>query len=266
MYSFVFDGLVERALAAGFSVLTYDRPGRGRSPWPVGARSTEAFSVAVLRGVVTTLLRGRGRAVDVLLGISMGGAIAASYVAAFGSTSCNRLVLMAPAGLPLTPQRLHERLIYAPLGIGLALFRRLALANMVSSQADGFGVPGAPSNAAAIKRCEDELQAQWATPGLGFVEALHSTLSNYPLGQSPGLLLTDAFRAVERAGVATLVLWGTADRICPFTNLAALAALIPSARVHTVEGAGHELLHEQFDTSWDAILRFASPAFALTKG
>ena len=71
-------------------------------------------------------------------------------------------------------------------------FRRLALANMVSSQADAFGAPTAPSNAAAIKRNEDELQAQWGTPGLGFIEALHSTLSNYPLGQSPSLLLTDA--------------------------------------------------------------------------
>ena len=172
---------------------------------------------------------------------------------------------MAPAGLPLAPQRLHERLIYAPLGIGLALFRRLALANMVSSQADAFGAPTAPSNAAAIKRNEDELQAQWGTPGLGFIEALHSTLSNYPLGQSPSLLLTDAFRAVEQAGVATLVFWGTADQVCPFKNCAALAALVPSARVHTVEGAGHELLHEQFDASWEVILRFASPAGLASK-
>jgi len=52
------------------------------------------------------------------------------------------------------------------------------------------------------------------------------------------------------------VLWGAADRLIAPAYAAAWKALIPAARVQTIEGAGHMLPYEQPDAFVDALVRF----------
>ena len=256
MYSFVFDALVRKATAAGFAIVTYDRPGRGRSPWPAGAVATQEFSVAVLRALAEHL--GVASSIDTLVGISMGAAIAACYVAEFGSAACKRLVLMAPAGLTLPPPSLKESLIWLPGGVGRALFCAVARQAMVESQPTAFAEPNAARNRDALAQNVHAVEEQWDSPTLGFAAALHSTLCNWPLGQSAALLLTRVFRDVEATNVPVCIFWGDQDTTCPFENLETIRVLLPSARVHIVRGAAHELLHERFDETGALLLQFAS--------
>ena len=53
----------------------------------------------------------------------------------------------------------------------------------------------------------------------------------------------------------TLVLHGTADPILPYEHGVALAKEIPGAELITMEGVGHELPVEEWDTVVPAILR-----------
>ncbi len=92
--SYVF-AATERSLAGlGYRVLTYDLYGRGFSARPVG-RQTSRFFIRQLNA----LLADQGVKGPVLLvGYSMGGAIAAAFAAA-DPRRVSHLVLIAPAGL-----------------------------------------------------------------------------------------------------------------------------------------------------------------------
>src|SRR5207302_9056785 len=59
-----------------------------------------------------------------------------------------------------------------------------------------------------------------------------------------------------RLTAETLVLWGAADRLIAPAYAAAWKALIPAARVQTIEGAGHMLPYEQPEALVDALVRF----------
>jgi pimeloyl-ACP methyl ester carboxylesterase len=58
--------------------------------------------------------------------------------------------------------------------------------------------------------------------------------------------------------IPTLVIHGTADPILPYDHGVALAKEIPGAELLTMEGVGHELPREEFDSVIGAILRHTS--------
>jgi len=59
--------------------------------------------------------------------------------------------------------------------------------------------------------------------------------------------------------VPTLVIHGTADPVFPPQHGQALAAEIPKARLHLIDGAGHGVEHADWDTVVAAIVEHTSP-------
>lgn len=58
-----------------------------------------------------------------------------------------------------------------------------------------------------------------------------------------------------RTGDIKLVIHGTEDPIIPYEHGVALARTIPRSVLLTLEGTGHELHHEDWDTIIDAIFK-----------
>ena len=63
-------------------------------------------------------------------------------------------------------------------------------------------------------------------------------------------------KRLYRLTAETLVLWGASDRLIAPAYAAQWKALIPGARVETIDGAGHMLPWEQPDAFVDAVIRF----------
>ncbi len=66
----------------------------------------------------------------------------------------------------------------------------------------------------------------------------------------------DAFERLPEIRVPTLVLHGTEDRLVSVENARVLAARIPGAELHLLEGAGHVYHSEQPDEADAAVLEF----------
>ena len=113
--SYVWDALVQGLNRMDYRVLTYDLYGRGYSGRVAGRQDAEFFNRQL-----EELLEDQG--VDggiMLLGYSMGGAIATCYGAKHPDM-LERLILLAPAGLGIAPNRLHSFIAKTPLEIGRA--------------------------------------------------------------------------------------------------------------------------------------------------
>jgi pimeloyl-ACP methyl ester carboxylesterase len=213
---FVFDGLAGHLVKAGYRVLSYDLPGRGYTP-PRPGPQDEAFFVAQLRA----LLVAEGiETVDVLIGYSMGGAIATAFTAAEPGR-VKRLVLLAPAGLFHDPGPLAKAMRrvlglgdWAMLVLGGAMLRR------------GMG-PGGDAFARA-QRAE--------TRKRGYLPAVLSSLRHILAGHQGR-----AHKKIAGAGVPVLAIWGEEDDTIPVSNIGRLAELNRKAQQVTVPGADHAM-------------------------
>ncbi|MGB8621512.1 MAG: alpha/beta fold hydrolase, partial [Paracoccaceae bacterium] len=96
--SYVWDPVVRALNMMGFRVLRYDLYGRGFSDRPPGVQDRDFF-LRQLRDLLED--QGIGQ-VDMMVGYSMGGSIATAFTAEDPGRVL-RLVLLAPAGLGLTP-------------------------------------------------------------------------------------------------------------------------------------------------------------------
>jgi pimeloyl-ACP methyl ester carboxylesterase len=67
-------------------------------------------------------------------------------------------------------------------------------------------------------------------------------------------------KRLYRLTAETLVLWGASDRLIVPAYAARWKALIPSARIEMIDGAGHMLPYEQPDRFAQAVTRFLQRA------
>lgn len=230
--AFVWEGVAPRLTARGWRCLSYDLYGRGFSAAPRG-RQDAAFFLRQL----SALLDHEGlRGPVVLVGYSMGGAIAAAFAARHPDRVL-RLVLVAPAGLGhcLSPlERFVERTPllgdWLMLGFGGANLRR-ALGRVVGRVVGG---PSSVPDIAARQRAETRMR--------GFLPAVLSS-QRHMLAEdrSPDLA------AVAAAGLPVAAVWGDADPVIPLAAKDRLAALVPQARQAVVAGATHGLPHTHPD-------------------
>ncbi len=214
--SFVFDPLANLLAQRGIRVLTYDLPGRGFSEPVQEPQDSELFCRQI-----SELLAHQGLArVDLLIGYSMGGAIATRF-AATAPDQCARLVMLAGSGLLYTPGTLAQLVTRVPL-LGDWLFLTLGgvLMRRDLSRRD-----------APIARLQ---RAQ--TRRRGF---LPSTLSamRHMLARHLG----GDHRDLADRGLPLLAVWGTDDPVIPVSNVGRLAELNRAARQVTVDEAGHGL-------------------------
>lgn len=211
----LWDDLAPGLADIGYRVLSYDLYGRGYSDNAPGDQTPEFF-----RRQLDELLDHYHLGEDItLLGHGLGGAIATDWAAA-NPGRVKRLVLITPSGVESTYPRALRVALDRP-GIG-----------------DRFLAIAAPK---VLRRSMQE------TPALailgagelrrrGFLAAVVSSLRY--TGQ---LQQEAAHRALARAGVPVVAIWGDTDATIPRRSPGTLAAWNRNAKQETVAGGGHYL-------------------------
>lgn len=226
--SFVWGPIAERLGDLGFRVLVYDLYGRGYSDRVPGLQDT-AFFNAQLDGLLGHL------EVDetfTLLGYSMGGAVAAGY-AAQNHDRLRQLCLIAPAGFG------HDLGPIVDVAVKYNWFGRWMMLGLYprslrqATEAER-GLPSAIQNMVDLQIAESQKR--------GFAPAVLSSLR--------GLMSEDlepAMRAVSKAGLPVLAIWGQDDEIIPISGMGTLAEWNRSARQEIIDGADHTLTYTDVD-------------------
>lgn len=225
--SFVWEALLPELARLGFRVLVYDLYGRGFSDRPAG-RQDAAFFTGQLDALLAAMLE-EDEAIT-LIGYSMGGAIATAY-AARRPERLRSLVLIAPAGMG------HDLGPLARFARGAPLFGDwLFLAGYPRQLRRGIAEEAAAGRESAVPDMAERQAAElrWR----GFLPAVKASLR--------GILarpMEAEHRAISRAGVPVLAIWGREDPVIPLSGLGRLVQWNRVARQEVVEGAGHGLVH-----------------------
>ncbi|MDE2276477.1 MAG: lysophospholipase [Burkholderiales bacterium] len=216
--------LAARLNAQGWHVAGHDQRGHGRSEGPRGSVPSRQALLCDL-AVVTDHLRSRGR--HVLLGHSLGGLIAARFVAESLGVRAARWVRDVDALVLSSPA----------LALGLGRRQRLLLALL--------------ARATPALRLGNGLQPDWISRDAAVVHAYRTD----PLVHdriTPRLLrfmVESGHLVAERAAAwrtPTLLLWAGADRCVLPAGSAAFAGAAPPAVVQAqyFDGLAHEIFNE----------------------
>jgi alpha-beta hydrolase superfamily lysophospholipase len=205
--------------AAGWLVHSYDQRGHGASEGARGDIATPTSLLDDLALVLDALQEERVPRPLVLLGHSMGGAVAARFVAD-GAADVDALVLSSPAldpGLTVL-QRLR-------LALGARLMPHVAVSN-------GLSPKGISRDPQVVRRYIDDTRVHdRITPLLArfIVDAGQRVVAAAPQWRTP-----------------TLLLWSGADRCVSPRGSAAFAAATPKPLVRTrcFDGLAHEIFNE----------------------
>ena len=232
--SFVFEALADGLVAKGYRVLVYDHYGRGFSDRPTAAQDREFFV-----NHLDELLNALGEHEKFLLiGYSMGGAVAAAYTAAFAQRVRN-LVLVAPAGMGHQLGPLANFIRVMP-GIGDWLF----MAGYGRSHRKGTEKERALHSAVpfVVDRQQRELQYR------GFLPSVLSSLRNGLRAQAKA-----DHQSIHEAGTKVVAIWGAADDVIPLDCKDKMAGWNPAAEQVVVPDEGHSLPYTHPDAVLDQI-------------
>lgn len=210
-------------LARRYHVLAVDLPGFGQSDGGAKHYAPESYA-AVLRHIIGL----RARTPVLLVGHSLGGAVALNYAALYPDT-VRRLVVADVAGV------LH-RLAYNKFLVGSWLHGRSAEPRWSSELLQSF----------AGKFLE----------GMEFLPFDSEDMLDSPFGDGTGaerriaamaLLDADFSPLVPQVSVPVLILWGSEDHTAPLRTAEVLLRRLPRAWLEVISGAGHVPMSEQAD-------------------
>lgn len=233
---FIWEGQFDVLAEKGFRVLQYDLYGRGLSDRPAGDYDAPLF-VRQLHGLLERL------GVDApanLVGLSMGGAIAAVYTARHPDR-VDRLALMAPGGLRAGRPWLL-RLLTVP-GVGECLFWLLARRTLLKTS-----IPRMTSRSDRVEELRAVYREQLRYRG--YVRALLSTLRHGPL-----FGLRETFRKAGQDR-PVLAVWGEEDGIVPPAHAERLREAIPHLDLEVIPDAGHTVNFDRPGPVNDRLIRF----------
>jgi pimeloyl-ACP methyl ester carboxylesterase len=232
-------------LAAGHRVITYDRRGFGQSSKVGHGYDYDTFA-ADLDAVLSIL----DLSDVVLVGFSMGTGELARYVARYGTERVAKLAFLASLE-PFLVQRDDN-----PEGVPQKVFDDIATAARTDRYAwftqfyrDFYDL----DETLGSRISEDVVRASWNTATMSAPVAAYAVVPSW----------LEDFRAdteaVRAAGLPTLILHGTADKILPVDVTARrFRNLVPDADYVEIDGAPHGLLWTHADEVNGALLRFVT--------
>ncbi|KAF7290692.1 Hydrolase-4 domain-containing protein [Mycena indigotica] len=235
----VFSRIVPILVAGGFHVLVYDLYGRGYSDAPQNAPYDANLYVTQLALLLQYVRWERTR----VLGFSMGGAIAAAFVATFPHLVEKDVVLMASAGalevqIPFFLFAILQQLPQGP--VPFSGYRQYAFVqNRILKRF--LGTMPIKTSAVDEKPQISEIIPLQATHLPGYRRAVASSLLEGPI-----VRMHWAFKSNNWAGKRVLFIHGTVDRTVPPAHSLKLRDWLesgakPETRVVDVLGAGHDL-------------------------
>ena len=216
--------LIYRALMRKHRVYALDLLGYGDSDKPRDATYTVAMQAEIVRGFMDAL---HLRHAD-MLGISLGGWISLK-VAAEHPERVQRLVLVSSAGLAF-PTTLHES-AFSPNDLDelrASLQRQTDQAGRIPTFVLKDFLRRSKAKAWVVRR------------------SMQAALKRDDLLD----------RKLQRVTMPVLLVWGTDDRIVPFSVAAAMQREMPHARVVPLQGCGHLAIIECRDRAIPAIESF----------
>ena len=235
---FIWDPTFEALTSAGRRALRYDLFGRGLSDRPHVAYGISLF----VRQLADLLVALQIEHVD-LIGLSMGGAIAAAFSVEFPHR-VHRLALIDPVGTEPMPLNLLYKTALLP-GVSELILSLLGTENIVQSLASDFYDP------AQVERFRERYRAQMQFHG--FKRAIVSTLRNKTVNGFPGI-----YRRLGQLSIPVLLLWGREDHTLPIEQSRPILDLVPRAKFHIIEGSGHIPNCEKPDVTNPILLDFLS--------
>jgi pimeloyl-ACP methyl ester carboxylesterase len=215
-------------LAQHYQVFAPEWPGYGES---TGDELLEDMLDFALHG--WDLVDALGLRQPHLIGHSMGGMIAAE-MACLAPRDLGKLVLVGAAGLWLEAHPIPDIFAMLPHEIADALFVD-------------------PGRGAALLTGGADLTDIEALKDFYVITQRRLAMAGKILFPIPNRRLS---KRLYRLSAETLVIWGAADHLIPAAYAAEWKALIPGARVVTIEAAGHMLPWEQPKPFVDAVVKF----------
>lgn len=229
------------AIAETTRTLAPDLPGHGLNQTP----AEFSFLLADYVAFLDSFLRALNIGPVVLIGHSLGGAIAARFAMHFPAR-CAGLVLVAPAGFGKQVSPMFR--LFAVPGVGEAVTRptQAAISRLVSH------LMYKPES--ATEEFREQLRTYALQPG--HQSALLRTVRQNGTVFGPNrdfyLHSVDSFTVVQ---CGTLVIWGRNDRIVPSSDARRLSSL-PRVRTMMLSKCGHFPMFEQTELVNRAILEF----------
>lgn len=236
--SYIWEPTFQALIGSGLRTLRYDLFGRGFSDRPPGPYTIDFF-VAQLHELLDALRLDR----VALVGLSMGGPIAATFAARFPQR-VRSLVLIDPVGFRPMPLSPALRLALLP-GIGELALGLLGDDRLLNGIAADFFDPEQIS--LFLQRYRVQMQYR------GFKRAILSTLRGDALAGSP-----QAYFQLAGQNIPILLIWGRNDRTIPFENSRPILEAIPRAEFLPVENCGHIPHYERPEFVNPILLRFVS--------
>jgi pimeloyl-ACP methyl ester carboxylesterase len=235
---FIFDNTFEFLVNSGFRVLRYDLFGRGYSDRPRVDYNIHLF-VRQLKNLVDAL----GLKQINLAGLSMGGAITASFISEYPEY-VNKYVLIDPAGakqvsLPWFLEALKMPVV-GELALGL-----LGSASMLKGIASDMFDPE------SVKHFQAQYKVQMQYKG--FKRAILSTMRNEMLES-----FYETYVRVGNLQKPTLLFWGMNDTTVPFEYSKTILKAMPHAKFHAIENCGHIPHYEKPEIVNPILLEFLS--------
>lgn len=236
---FIFDPTFAFLTQNGFRALRYDLYGRGYSDRPRARYDIDLF-VGQLHDLLDALRL--SRPVN-LIGLSMGGAIAATF-AARHPERVKTLTLIDPVGakaISLTPLLKAMKLP----GIAEAVFGLVGSEGLLRSAAKDFFDPELIGH--FLDRYKIQMQYR------GFKRAILSSVRNHMLGS-----FIESYRNVGKMDKPVLLVWGRNDTTVPLAHSDLLRDAMPQAEFHVIEECGHIPHYEKPDEFNPILLNFLS--------
>ncbi|KAI0375962.1 alpha/beta-hydrolase [Pilatotrama ljubarskyi] len=225
--------------AKGYRVLLYDLYGRGYSDAP-----QTTYDASLYTTQLALLLQYVGWNKANVVGVSMGGGIAAAFGAQFPHLVNDKVVLIASAGLMESSDMSRTtKFLSSPLMqlVSSSYPFRLYLQYLANQKSSDNPI--------------SELVRLQSAYLPGYNPALASSIREGPLRS-----LAPQFAALGRHSRKTngsvLLIWGTADRVVPYRYAARVQALIPHAELVTIQDGPHDITISHPDEVSRAIIDF----------
>jgi len=242
--SFVWNGMMEDLLKAGYKVVVFDHYGRGFSERPKASYDKNLY-VTELKELLEHL-----EITDPvhLVGYSMGGPIV-SFFADEHSQQVASLTLIAPAGFA-EPSSIpsFSNIMFLPL-IGDWFYNvfRGRFQEMMMPESESSKDPRSISQSDFKKLFSQQFEYK------GLIEALLSTLRNLDM-----FSVLDMYTRVGESNKPVLVIWGKLDGVVPHFQSDQLIEAIPQAELVTIEEGTHDITYRHPSQVGEAIAIFLS--------
>lgn len=223
--SIIWQEIAPQLAEKGFRVLLYDLYGRGYSDAPQATYDTSLYVTQL-----ALLLQYISWDKTNVVGVSMGGGIAAAFSDQFPHLTTGRLALIASTGI-VEPKDMSRtsKFLSSPL-----------MQIVTSSYPFRLYLRHLANNSSMIDDPISELVRIQSAHLPGYNTAIASSIRDGPIrGLAP--VFASIGRRTRKEGGRVLLIWGTKDTVVPYHYAPRVKSLIPQAELVTIEGGKHDI-------------------------